>query len=175
MVWTELRQRLVYAGMSAFVAWHTVAMVIAPGSDNSALAQALRKVFDPYLVLLRLNNKWDFYAPDVGRGHQLRYSIETADGTRQTFIPTDEWNWYHPGYWWFRAWNDAIITSPDRYADTVVTTLCRKHAALRPAAVTLIVLKEQAFMPADHLSGRHPLDAEFVVESILKRGPCPSS
>ena len=175
MTWNELRQGLLYAAMSAFVAWHTLAIMIAPASDNSALAQGLRRVFNPYLSLFRLNNKWDFYAPDVGRGHQLRYLVEAADGPSQTFIPTDEWNWYHPGYWWFRAWNDAIIAAPDRYADAVVATLCQKHAALRPAAITLVVFQEQVFMPADHLSGRHPLDAEFVVESILKRGTCPGS
>jgi hypothetical protein len=175
MVWKELRKRLVYMAMSAFVAWHTMAIMVAPASDNSALVQALRPVFDPYLSLFRLNNKWNFYAPDVGRGHQLRYVVENADGTGQSIIPTDEWNWYHPGYWWYRAWNDAIISSPDFYADRTIATLCRKHHELRPTAITLTVLHEQDFMPADHLSGKHPLDAEFVVESMIKRGPCPSS
>ena len=175
MVWKELRERLIFMVMSAFVVWHTLAIMVAPASDNSVLVQQLRIVFGPYLSLFRLNNKWDFYAPDVGRGHQLRYVVEGADGARQTFIPTDEWNWYHPGYWWFRAWNDAVIASPDFYADRVIATLCQKHAELRPAAITLTVFQEQEFTPADHLSGKHPLDAEFVVETLLKRGTCPSS
>jgi hypothetical protein len=158
--------------MSAFVVWHTIAMMIAPGSDNSLLVQELRRVYDPYLSLFRLNNRWDFYAPNVGRSHQLRYVVEGADGARETFVPTDDWHWYHPGYWWFRAWNDAIIASPDDYADIMIATLCRKHAASRPAAITLTVLQQLGFAPADHLSRRHPLDPEFVEESTLRRGPC---
>lgn len=174
MGWQELRDRLVYMAMSAFVVWHTMAIMIAPASENSMLAQSLRRVFDPYLSLFRLNSRWDFYAPNVGRGHQLRYTVESADGDRRTFTPTDDWNWYHPGYWWFRAWYDAVITSPDLYADRAIASLCRRHGDLRPTAITLQLIQQGDFAPADHLAGRHPLDAEFVVESILKHGPCPS-
>jgi hypothetical protein len=175
MGWQELRERLVYMAMSAFVVWHALAIMIAPASDNSALVQSLRRVFDPYLTLFRLNSKWDFYAPNVTRGQQLRYIVESADGDRRTVIPTDDWSWHHPGYWWFRAWNDAIIASPDRYADRAIASLCRQHAASRPAAITLLLIQQQEFTPEDHLAGRHPLDAAFVVESTLKRGTCPSS
>lgn len=175
MGWEELRGRLVFMAMSAFVVWHVMAIMIAPASDNSALAQSLRRVFDPYLTLFRLNSKWDFYAPNVTRGHQLRYIVEGADGDRRTFTPTDGWSWHHPAYWWFRAWNDAIIASPDRYADRAIASLCRQHIALRPTAITLQLIQQQDFTPADHLAGGHPLDAEFVVESILKHGSCPST
>lgn len=174
MGWQELRQRLVFMAMSAFVVWHAMAIMIAPASDNSALVQSLRRVFDPYLTLFRLNNRWDFYAPNVVRGHQLRYIVESADGERRIVTPTDDWGWHHPGYWWFRAWNDAIIAFPERYADRTIASLCRQHAASRPAAITLLLVQQQEFTPEDHLAGRHPLDAEFVVESTIKRGPCPS-
>jgi hypothetical protein len=48
MGWQELRERLVFMVMSAFVVWHVLAIMIAPASDNSALVQSLRRVFDPY-------------------------------------------------------------------------------------------------------------------------------
>lgn len=175
MVWKELRARLVFMVMSAFVVWHTIAIVIAPGSDNSLLVQQVRKVYEPYLSLFRLDNKWDFFAPSVGRGHQLRYVVESADGRRETIVPTDGWSWHHPGYLWFRSWNDAIIASPDLYADRMIATLCQKHAASKPAAITLTLIQELEFRPEDHLAGRHPLDPEFVEASTLRRGPCPSS
>ena len=175
MVWKELRERLVYMAMSALVVWHTIAMMVAPASDSSVLVGSLRTVFDPYLTLFRLDNKWNFYAPEIGRGHQLRYVVESADGARRTFTPTDEWNWHHPGYWWFRAWNDAIIASPDVYGDAVVATLCQKHADLKPAAITLLVIREQIFTPVDHRNGKHPMDADFVVEDTLKQAKCPTS
>lgn len=173
MGWQELRERLVFMAMSAFVVWHTLAIVIAPASDSSELAKAFRGVFGPYLTLFRLDSRWDFYAPTIGKGQQLRYIVESADGDRRTFTPTDDWNWHHPGYWWFRAWNDAIISEPERYADRAIASLCRQHDASRPTAITLILIQQQAFTPADHLAGRHPLDGEFVVESTIKRGPCP--
>ena len=54
MVWKELRERLVFMVMSAFVVWHTIGMMIAPGADNSMLVQELRGVYEPYLSLFRL-------------------------------------------------------------------------------------------------------------------------
>ena len=42
MGWEELRERLVFMAMSAFVVWHTMAIMIAPASDNSALVRSLR-------------------------------------------------------------------------------------------------------------------------------------
>ena len=60
MVWEELRERLVFMAMSAFVVWHTMAMMIAPASDNSVLVQSLRRVFDPYLSLFRLEQQMGF-------------------------------------------------------------------------------------------------------------------
>ena len=60
MVWKELRERLIFMVMSAFVVWHTIAMMIAPGSDNSVLVQQLRRVYEPYLSLFRLEQQMGF-------------------------------------------------------------------------------------------------------------------
>src|SRR5258705_4518453 len=153
------QKRLIYVGLSLFLAWHTVAIAIAPAPDGSEAAQSLRAVFDPYLTLFRLNNKWDFYAPNIGKGHQLRYVIEDAAAQRHTFVPADELGWYSPIYWWVRAWYDAIIESPQDHGDTVASLFCRKHAALRPVWITLLKLDEEEFSPADQLTGTQPLDA----------------
>lgn len=174
MGWQELRGRLVFMAMSAFVVWHTLAILIPPSYRNSALTQPLLSVFRPYLTLLRLNNRWDFYAPVVNTGTQLRYVVESADGHRRIFTPSDEWSWYHPGYFWFRAWDDAVIGNPDRFGDRAIALICWKHAALRPTAITLRLVVQQDFTPEDHLAGRHPMDPEFVITSTLKHGRCPS-
>ena len=159
--------------MSLFVVWHTLAMVVAPAPDSSVMAQSLRKLLHPYLALFRLDNKWDFYAPNVGKGHQFRYVIEDAAGARRTFMPTDDLSWYHPAHWWFRAWYDAIVASPEIHSDSVAVRLCRQHAALHPVAITLLNLEEKNFSPADHMSGKNPLDSEFVTVNTLKRVKCP--
>ena len=80
MISKPLRERLTYTAMSVFLAWHTVAMVLAPAPDNSVIAIALRPLFQPYLSLLRQDNRWDFFAPTVETGTELRYTLEDAAG-----------------------------------------------------------------------------------------------
>ena len=50
-VWCE---RVTYTAVSLFVAWHTIAMVVAPAPSTSDLIKGLRMVFDPYLERQRL-------------------------------------------------------------------------------------------------------------------------
>ena len=45
MIWNRWRRRLTYVAMSAFVAWHTIAMVIAPAPYGSVSVQTLRTAF----------------------------------------------------------------------------------------------------------------------------------
>ena len=103
------RGRLTYAALSVFLAWHTMAMVIAPAPDVSAAVKAARVPFQPYLTLFRLDNLWDFFAPDVGRGAQFRYIIEDKSGNHHPFKPTEDLNWFHPTFFWFWSWFNAYF------------------------------------------------------------------
>jgi hypothetical protein len=174
MIWKQWRGRLTYTAMSVFVAWHTLAIVVSPAPDGSAMAQSLRNLLHPYMAVLRLDNRWDFYAPEVGKGRQFRYDIEDASAHRYSFVPTDELSWYHPDYWWFRAWYDAIMDYPETYADHFAALLCRKHAALHPTSIDLLMLQVGEFSADDHLSGKRPLDSEFVTVTTLKHEKCPA-
>jgi hypothetical protein len=173
MISKQWRERLTYTVMSVFVGWHTLAVVVAPAPDDSVTVQSLRLLLHPYLTFVRLDNPWDFYAPIVGSGHQLRYVIEDTAGKRHTFVPTEELSWFHPSYWWFRAWYDAILEAPEIYGDFVVALLCRKHASLHPISITLLKIEQEHFSRTDHLSGKHPLNSEFVTENTLGRITCP--
>lgn len=175
MILARWRGRLAYVVMSAFLAWHTFAMVIAPAPENSVLAQSVRPVFQPYLSLFRLDNTWDFFAPTVGKGSQLRYVMEDDTGQRTTFVPAEDLSWYHPAYFWFRSWYYAIIQTPDEYADYAVAFFCRKHASLHPVSITLLEYQEGDFWAEDHLSGKHPMDPEFVTVNTLKQAKCTDS
>ena len=99
-------QRLTYAAMSIFVAWHTVAMVVAPASSNSILAQGLRRVL-----------------------------VEDASGNHFTFVPTAELSTLHPNFWWYRAWYNKLIEEPESYGDYFALLQCRKHASLHPISI----------------------------------------
>ena len=57
------RERVTYTAMSLFVAWHTLAMVVAPAPSTSDLIKGLRIVLDPYLHFFKLDNEWGFFAP----------------------------------------------------------------------------------------------------------------
>jgi len=166
--------RLLYMAMSAFVAWHSAALLVAPAPATSAIAQSLRAVFDPYLTMLGLDNQWSFYAPNIGWGRQFRYAVEDAEGRRHNFAPAEHLSWYHPGYWWFRAWHDAIMTTPDLYGAQVAAQLCRDHASLKPVSVSLIRAQQGEFWPEDHLAGHRPMDPDFLSEEILSTVKCKS-
>src|SRR5258708_40217502 len=99
MISERLREGLKYAAMSAIVAWHTLAMVIAPAPDSDVTAMA-RAALQPYLTFFRLDNQWDFFAPIVGEGSRLRYDIQDKSGKMHAFLPADELRWYQPEFLW---------------------------------------------------------------------------
>lgn len=173
MIWKRWRQRLTYLAMSAFVAWHTLAMVIAPAPDSGVLVQTSRAVLQPYLTLFRLDNPWNFFAPTIG-GSQLRYSVKDAAGALHTYTPTEQLNWFRPEFIWFRDWHYAIIDNPELYADRAGALLCRKHASLRPVSITFMEYEEGSFTAADQLSGKHPMDPEFITVNTVKTVECPA-
>jgi hypothetical protein len=167
----QWRQHLAYAGMSALVAWHTLAMVIAP-SPESDITEAARSLVQPYLTLFWLDHNWSFFAPGVENGSQFRYVVEDAAGKRHTFIPADKLSRFHPTSIWMRDRYIAVMESPQTYGDAAAASLCREHASLNPIAVTLIEIEQKAYWPAHRLSGKQPLDPEFVTVNTLKTVPC---
>lgn len=166
-----LRQRLTYIAMSLFVSWQTLAMIVAPAPD-SYLAQSLRRVMHPYLTLLRMDNTWDFFAPNVGEGSRLRYVVEGKDGKRHTFNPADGLSWLHPNFFWRRFWYDAIMEDPDQYADAAGLRFCEQHAALDPVTVTLLEREERRFTRNDYLRGKRRNAPEFFTVRTITRVKC---
>jgi hypothetical protein len=172
MVSKSWRDRLTYAAMSAFLAWHTVAIVIAPAPDVSPAVQAARVPFQQYLALLRLDSRWDFFAPYIALESEFRYVIEDQAGTDHFFRPTEGLNWFHPTFIWSWALAEAVLLYPESYTDSVAAYLCRKHAALHPVAITMLEAEIRYFTPEDHLAGKRPTDPEFVTEKTVKRLEC---
>ena len=173
MIWSSWRPRLTYLVMSAFVAWHTLAMVIAPAPDSSVLVGTLRAVLQPYLTLFKLDNPWNFFAPVIG-GTVLQYTVEDAAGTRHSFTPTEQASWFHPAYLWLRDWHYNIIDHPELFADRAGALLCHEHAALHPVSITFVQYEQGEFTVADKLNGKHPTDPEFITESPVKTVACPA-
>lgn len=167
------RQRLTYAAMSIFVGWHTFAIIVAPAPDSVA-TESLRVLLQPYLSLLRLDNQWDFFAPNVGEGSRLRYIIEDKDGQRHSFQPAEQLSWFHPNYFWVRAWYYAIMDDPDLYADAAAVRFCKEQAALHPVAITLLEYQEERFTQDDLFNGKSRTDLEFFTVNTIKYVKCPA-
>jgi len=162
-----------YLVMSAFVAWHTLAMVIAPAPESSVLVGTLRAVLQPYLTLFKLDNPWNFFAPVIG-GTELRYSVEDAAGARHVFMPTEQASWFHPAYLWLRDWHYNIIDHPELFADRAGALLCHEHAALHPVSITFAEHEQGEFTAADLSNGKHPTDPEFITVRTVKTVECPA-
>lgn len=149
-----------------------MAIVLAPAPDGSQPVGSLRALFRPYFSFFRLENTWAFFE-NINRSAQFRYVIEDADGRQHTFVPVEEFSWYHPRYSWFERTYWAIMEHPELYGSYFAAHFCRQHAALKPVAVTLLLVAEQEFQPEDQLRGHKPLDPEFVTVSTLVHDACP--
>jgi hypothetical protein len=166
------RGLLTYAAMSLLVTWHTFAMVVA-AAPHSMITDAARSLINPYLVLLNLDNHWDFF-DEVGTSQQFRYVVEDAAGQKHLFIPTDSLNRLGPNSIWLADHYREVMNAVDLHGDATAAQLCRDHAALRPVAVTLLEVMAKPFHYQDRRSGKHPLDPEFVTVNALKTVPCPT-
>jgi hypothetical protein len=166
------RDRLIYAAASLFLAWHTVAIMLAPVPPNNEVVRAFRTLFHPYLTLLGLDATWDFFSP-IGGSDQFRYRIEGADGNEYTFTPIAEVNWLIPVHRWNERMYEEIIRNPEIYGHYYARFFCHKHAALRPVAISLIDVQEQDFWPEDFLRGKDRVkDPDYFAENTLLRVAC---
>jgi hypothetical protein len=177
MISDTVRKRLIYAAMSVFLAWHTLALIVAPAPLGSVMAERLHVLLQPYLSLLRLDNPWNFFAPYSGRMNtsRFRYVIEDAAGQKLIFTPAEELGRFNPSYFWFRAWYTEVIDQPDDYADIAAALYCRRHASLNPVSITLLEIEEKDFMRTDFLAGKDRWSPEFVTEKTIRRVLCPAN
>jgi hypothetical protein len=173
MISKQWRQRLIYAAMSVFVGWHTLAMLVAPAPEESDLVTFLRGTLKPYLTFFQLDNHWDFFAPDIGNS-VFRYVLTDSTGVDHTFTPMSNWSWFSPTSIWFHDWYDAVMKEPDVYGDTFARFICREHAELKPVSIVLQAADEQDFWPEDLLNGKHPSDPEFVQMQPIENLACPA-
>ena len=168
----QAQRRLAYTAMSVLVAWHTLAMVVAPSPD-SAITRSARTLFHPYITLFGLESEWGFFAPDIPTGFKFQYVVEDATGTRRTFVPADSLSVFRPTWIWFQDRYKLVMDYHKIFGTATVASLCEKHAALNPLAITLIGINQKRLLSADWLNGKRPLDPEFVEVNQLEPIRCP--
>jgi len=172
MISRQWRARLTYVAISVFLAWHTIAILLAPVPNNNVTVAGFRYLFQPYLTFIGLDNSWDFFSP-LGVGYQFRYVIADAAGNEHTFVPIEQFTWFLPSHRWHEKIYGQIVAEPEVYGDYFAAAFCRKHAALNPVSIRLVALEEAVFVPEDYLSGQNRWGDEFASVSTLKQFACP--
>lgn len=168
------RRGIVYAAMSLLLVWHCLAMIVGPAPDSD-LTDAARNVMGPYLDAFRLEHSWSFFAPDVRLYPDFRYIVQDSSGQDHLFEPTAGLNRFRPSDIWIEDWYTNVADEPDIYAEATAMRLCREHAALRPAQISLIEAERVDFTPDDERSGKHLHDPEFENEIFLGTFACPAT
>jgi len=157
--------------MSAFLAWHTVAMVLSPVPNNNMTVGAFRALFQPYLTFIGLDNSWDFFSP-MGVGYQFLYVITDAGKKEHTFMPIEQFVWFQPTHRWHEKIYDQVMYEPDIYSEYFASSFCRKHAALNPVSIRLLARQEEVYWPEDYLAGRNRFEDDYVIVNVLKQFAC---
>jgi hypothetical protein len=160
------RKVLAFAAMSLLLLWHTGAILIGPAPDG-VTTNAIRAIYEPYLTFFRLKNEWGFFAPNVRVDPVFRYILEDAAGQRTIVTPAERLSRLHPDEIWEKDWYTHAIDEYEIYGPYIGAWLCRHHAAMHPARVTLIHVEQSDFMPADQRAGKQPSDPEFNTEHVL--------
>lgn len=169
------RRTTTYVLMSAFLVWHTLAMVIPPSPSNY-LTIFLTKLLKPYLDIFQLRGRWHFFAYDYtprdSPGDYFRYAITMSNGEKMYFDPIKDLNPLHPEDWYFRDWYLKIINQPDIFGEYAALHFCNKHMELDPVEITFFALKEDRLSVPNYLSGKRPLDEKLTVTNMLATKPC---
>jgi hypothetical protein len=176
-VWLRWRHRLTYLLMSIVVGWQALAIVISPAPDDSEAVQGLKSVLEPYLLALRMENNWGFFAP-VQKQKVFRYIVEDTAGNEHQFTPQMEPARSLSDYVMWREFlstYSAVVDNADELGDTAGALLCRRHAALHPVAVILVEFRENDFWREDAIRGKKPSDPEYLTVNPVRRVECPES
>ena len=76
--------------LSALLALHVLAVIVPPFAfasrvgpgDTSPIADLLTAALEPYYQAMYLDHGYFFFAPNPGPTHQVRYTVEFADGRK---------------------------------------------------------------------------------------------
>lgn len=165
--------------MSAFIAWHLIAMMIVGPFHESKIRSSLMKIYDEYLWLLKLDGPWSFYAPNVSYGTIFRYITVNSTGERKTYPLTESKKKYEHGYvrninFYLYFFFDAAYTRKSGYDKSVARYLCHKHSHNDVKEIIFRRYLQKRFTPEDYLLGKDPYSKEFLKFTDYGPYPCVS-
>jgi len=147
--------------VSLLLIFHLAAVISAPYSmSRPILAEDLRKVFQPYLQACFLDHGYQFFAPEPGPAHLVRYELQLPDGGRKEGVfPNLKEQWprllYHR-HFMLSEFVNGLYVPPEApaaaqaqfkaYTNSYAQHLLRAHDAER---VTLYLRRHLIATPAD--------------------------
>lgn len=155
----------------AFLLWQGASLLIAPYPD-SELSHAARPLFSSYLRLAYPDHQWNIFGPRPDAGRLIRYQIVSRDGQVQELALSEAVSRASPDYFrWMRLY-DRVATGWPELRETAATYLCRRHAALEPRGVRLVVLHQLNLSYDQYLHGVRPTDPEALRRETLPEIAC---
>lgn len=163
--------------ISLLLIFHLAAVISAPYSmSRPALAEDLRKVLQPYLQACFLDHGYQFFAPEPGPSHLVRYELKLADGSnKEGVFPNLKEQWprllYHRHFMLSEFVNSSYVppeapaeaqTQFKAYAKSYAQHLLDAHQAEQ---VTLYLRRHLIATPADVRQGMK-LDNSRLYEEL---------
>jgi len=166
-----------YVLMSLFIIWHVVGIAIVGPFDRSYMRDGLMKIYRPYLAFFHLNQSWPFYAPNPFPGSILNYQTTDASGVTRVYPLTQGREKFDHAYFRYTnfyayLFSDPKYTQKKGYDKSVARFLCNRHFKENIVSIEFVLLSQKPFSREDYLSGKRPLDPEFLKETRFGPYPC---
>jgi len=170
---TSALQRVAWTLGSAFVLWHSAALLLGT-APPSYLHGQLMPLFRGYIEALHLDGRWAFFAPDPTAGRLLRYRVEQRSGASSEFVFTESLRRADPAYLRFTTMSSAADAAYPEVMHSVAQMLCRRHAALTPQRIHFVGLQQIRITPEEVEAGEHALDPSHLRRVDIGSVPCES-
>lgn len=167
------RSALAELGLATVVAWHALAIAVAP-YPGCRLKAAVHPWFEPYLRAFYLEHDWRFFGPLPAAGRLLRARVTDGDGAIHEIPLTEAASRESPLFFRrLRLW-DAVGPARPETTRSVSLHLCRLHAGLRPRSVQLVRLHQLTVDDEQYRAGVRPLDPLALEREPLAPVACPA-
>jgi hypothetical protein len=164
-------RRGAYALASLLALWHGAALLLGT-APPSYLHGQLMPLFRAYIEALHLDGHWAFFAPDPTAGRLLRYRVEQASGASTEHAFTEALRRADANHLRFTTLAGNLDGSSPALMHSVAQALCRRHAALAPRQIQLVVLQQRRITPEQVEGGLQALDPSLLERIELDSVRC---
>jgi hypothetical protein len=146
---------------SIFLVWQSLVILMGPAPGSHTMGK-IYPYFKPYMKILHLENYWAFFAPNPYQGEILRYIVQDQQGEYHVFKLNEELHRNAPSYFRYTTLYGKLTDAESPYTASMIQYLCRRHADLQPANITIMIGYQQFLKAGDYLQGIRPLSTDHM-------------